>query len=336
MAPAQEKRVLVIGARGVLGALLVKAFEDEGWSVRRGARHPARGGILVDLDEPETVARALSADELVVNTVPHPGLAVERCVLERGGRLINVSALPAAAGRSLRAIAGDARGTVLMNAGIAPGVSNLVAADLLAAHPEADELQIVFTLSTSIPRGRASAEFVHRGLTAVARHRTVVVPLPEPFGERRCIGFGEDDAGWLGGLAEGRVVRTYICIAERAAHSSMLALNCTGSIAKLPRFAFGSKRSANAPVATREPVAHWIAILRRGQRLCARTIECRGDFVHAARATVIFAVEMLKPGMRSGCFDPEEILSVGDVKAKLQGVGIQIVPRTGEGAVAAA
>ena len=81
--------------------------------------------------------RRLREDELVVNTVPHPALLAERFVLEWGGTLINISALPAAAGRSLRAVAGGARGTVLMNAGLAPGVTTLVAADLLHRHPDA-------------------------------------------------------------------------------------------------------------------------------------------------------------------------------------------------------
>lgn len=335
MATATGKRVLVIGANGVLGGLVANTFQDAGWSVRRGGRRPASDGTFVDLEQPDTVARTISPEELVINSVPDPGLVAERRVLEQGGMLINISALPAAAGRALRAIAGDARGTVIMNAGIAPGLTNLVAADLLAAHPEADEVQMVFTLSTTIPRGRASAEFAHRGLTAVARHRTVVIPLPVPFGERRCLGFGEDDAGWLGGVAEGRIVRTYVCIAERWAHRSLLALNRTGTMTKLPRAAFGSRPPARSSDASREPVAHWVAVSRKGQCLGARTIECEGDFVHAARATVAFAEQGRDRGRPGGCFDPEEIFTLTDLEATLRAGGIRVVSRTGEGAVVA-
>jgi NAD(P)-dependent dehydrogenase (short-subunit alcohol dehydrogenase family) len=330
-----DKRVLVIGAQGVLGGLVAKAFQDAGWSVRRGGRRPAPDGTLVDLDQPDTVERALSPEELVINTVPHPGLVAERKVLDQGGMLINISALPAAAGRALRAVAGDARGTVIMNAGIAPGVTNLVAADLLAAHPEADEVQMVFTLSTTNPRGRASADFAHRGITAVARHRTAVIPLPVPFGERRCLGFGEDDAGWLGGLAEGRIVRTYVCIAEQWAHRSLLALNRTGAMTKLPRAAFGPRPPAASSEASREPVAHWVAVLRKGRCVGACTIECDGDFVHAARATVALAEQGRHPGRAPGCFDPEEIVTLKDVESTLRASGILVVSRSGHGAVAA-
>jgi hypothetical protein len=329
MATGHGSRVLVIGARGVLGSLVVDAFLDQGWSVRRGARRPTRDGLFVDLDQPETVAGAMSEDELVVNTVPHCGLAAERLVLEQGGMLINVSALPAAAARSLRAVAGDARGTVLMNAGLAPGVTNLVAAELLDTYPHADELEMVFTLSTTAPRGPASADFVHRGLTAVARHRAALIPLPEPFGERLCLGFGENDPGWLGGVAEGRLIRTYLCIVEPAVHQSMLALNRGGDMTKLQRRAFEAEPPGGPGTAGGEPIAHWIAAVSHGRRLGARTIECKGDFIHAARATVAFAHALLASAPRPGCFDPEELFLLDELEPKLRAFGIEVVPQLG-------
>ena len=237
-------RALVIGAQGVLGALTVRAFEAAGWAVRSGARRPRPGQVEIDLGRRDSVAAAVDEHELVVNTVPHPDLLAERHVLEHGGALINISDLPAAAGRSLRAVAGGARGTVVMNAGLAPGVTTIVAADLLSGHPAAEELEIVFTLSLTVPRGPASADFIHRGLTALARHRTALVPLPRPFGERRCLGFGEGDAGWLGGIAEGRIVRQYVCIAEPAVHERLLELNGMGAMTNLPRSLVGSGKHA--------------------------------------------------------------------------------------------
>ena len=134
-----------------------------------------------------------------------------------------------------------------MNAGIAPGVTNLIAADLLAAHPEADEVELAFTVSTKSTSGRAGADFAHRNLTALARHRTTVIPLPEPFGARRCLGFAEPDAGWLGAAAANLAVGTYVCIAERPVHRAMLALNAAGVMSRLPRAALRSP----PPAATR-------------------------------------------------------------------------------------
>jgi hypothetical protein len=317
-------RALIVGAQGVSGVLTADAFSAAGWDVRRASRRPGQGDLYLDLDDPDSIAAAIRADELVVNTVPHAGLSAERFVLEHGGVLINTSALSAASGRALRAVSGGAPGTVLMNAGLAPGVTTIVAGELLRRHPDAEELELVFTLSSTSPRGPASADFVRRGLITVPRHRTVVVPLPEPFGERVCIGFGEDDAGWLGGIAEGRVVRLYICVTEHAVHERILDLNGRGLMGELPRSLIGPR---SVPIDGRpsdEPVAHWIAARRGGRRLAATTVQCRGDFAHAAQSTVVLARALLEQRRRGGCFDPEELFTIGEVQAKLQAVGIAI------------
>lgn len=318
-------RAFVIGASGVFGALIVGAFMDAGWEVRCGARRPAAAQVEIDLDDADSVASALCEGELVVNTVPHPDLLAERHVLEHGGTLINVSSLPTAASRSLRAVAGRARGMVLMNAGLAPGVTTLVAADLLRLHPEADQLEIVFTLSAAAPRGPASADFLRRGLTVLNRHRTAIVPLPLPFGERLCLGFGEDDAGWLGGIAEGRIVRQYICIAETEVHEQLLELNRAGAMDQVPTSLTAVPRRTGEGSPSDEPVAHWIAAIRAGRRLCARTVQCRGDFPHAAGCTVAFADALRGRERRGGCFDPEEIFTLSGLEARLRSEDISLL-----------
>jgi NAD(P)-dependent dehydrogenase (short-subunit alcohol dehydrogenase family) len=113
------RTVVIIGAQGGLGSIVVRAFADAGWSVLRGGRRPDQGADfqLVDLDRPDTVRRAIAGADLVVDVVPHPGLAVERAVLRDGGALIEVSARPAAASRRLRDRERDPRGLVIMNAG---------------------------------------------------------------------------------------------------------------------------------------------------------------------------------------------------------------------------
>jgi NAD(P)-dependent dehydrogenase (short-subunit alcohol dehydrogenase family) len=323
----RTNRALVIGTGGVLGALTARSFESAGWDVRAAARRPRSGQSEINLDDRESVSAACDGHELVVNTVPHPGLLAERHVLERGGTLINISAMPAAAGRALRGVAAGARGIVLMNAGLAPGVTALVATDLLRRHPNAEELELVFTLSSEIPRGPASVNFIHRGLTAVARHRTTRVSLPSPFGERDCVGFGEGDAGWLGGVAEGRIVRQYVCLNEPAVHERLLELNRAGAMTALPRYLIGPRKPPPGGAASGEPVAHWIAAIRGGRRLGARTVECRGDFLHAAKSAVVFADALLGPQRTGGCFDPDEICTLADIGPALHKAGITVVPR---------
>ena len=324
MAQRSGENVLVIGADEVLGRLTADAFREAGWTVRSAARRTGQDRSRFELELLKSVAVALQENHLVVNTVPHPRLLAERLVLERGGVLINTSALPAAAARSLRAVAAGARGTVLMNAGIAPGVTNVVAAELLRDHATAEELEIVFTLSTAALRDSARADFVHRNLTAVARHRTAMISLPHPFGQRTCLGFAEGETGWLGGVAEGRVVRVYLCITEPAAHERLLTLNRAGTMNRLPRSLFEPHPPAGT-VASREPVAHWIAVKDHDRRLAARSVECWGATVHAARATVVFAEPLIGQPKRRGCFDPEEICTLAQIEGRLSRAGVSVV-----------
>ena len=330
---AQGRRVLVIGSQGVLGSLLAQGFTRAGWTVVRSGRRPDEHPIFrhVDLDEPETVATAIGEADVVVNPVPDPGLRAERAVLDRGGLLLNVSAMPAEAGRQLAEETTTARGTVVMNAGIAPGLTNLIAAELLAAHPEADEVEFVFTVSTNGTSGPAGGDFAHRNVTGRGRHRTAVVPLPEPFGSRRCLGFAEADAGWLGAVAAGRAVSPYVCIADGTAHRAMLLLNKARIISRLPRAAFGSNPTTNGAEPSREPVAHWVAVLKQGRRIAARTLECRGDYRGAAESTVVFAEALIddRGGAqgRTGVFGPEDLLALDRLTAPLRAAGISVVDR---------
>jgi hypothetical protein len=152
------------------------------------------------------------------------------------------------------------------------------------------------------------------------------VRLPGPFGERRCVGFGEGDAGWLGGVAEGRVVRVYICVFEPRAHRRLLELNGSGEIGALPRSLIGSRPLAADGSAGSEPVAHLIVAKRCGRCLDARAVRCRCDVRHAALSTVVFAQALLTQGRRAGCVDPEEVCTLDEVQPKLRDVGIRIEP----------
>jgi len=332
----EQRSVLVIGARGALGSLLVDAFAGDGWRVvgagRGSSPDPAYRSLY--LGAREQVRSAIAEFDLVVNAVPDPEVRAERAVLDHGGLLINVSAMPAEPARQLRRQALDPRGTVVMGAGIAPGITNLIAAELIAGHPGADEIELVFTVSTKGTSGPAGAEFAHRGATSRRYHSTVTVPLPEPFGRRRCLGFAERDGGWLGDVAAGRTVSPYVCIAERGIHRVLLALNGAGLIARLPRDAFRPK-AGRGPEPSDEPVAHWVAVLDRGQRIAARTLECRGDYASAARSTAVLGDALLADddgsAFRRGVFSPEDLVSLERLAPGLQAAGVTVVDRSPSG-----
>jgi hypothetical protein len=324
------RAVLVIGARGVLGSALVRAFEDAGWRVVQGARRRdgTRGSTFVDLDRPETVAAAIARVDLVVDPVPHPELTAERVVLREGGALIDVSMRPAAAAQRLRAETTSARGTVVLNAGRSPGVSNLVVADLLASHPDADAIEIVFSFSAGGASGRAGGESLHRHLTTARRHATAVIPFPAPVGPTRCLRFAESEDGWLGNLAARRAVTTYARFSPRALHRAVLSVNALGLMQALPVAAFVPRGRNRATELTTESLTEWVGVLREGAHLAARTITGAGNYRLAAAATLVLAEALLDPtrrhGARLGCFEPQELFGMPELEAELRQRGLAV------------
>jgi hypothetical protein len=211
--------------------------EAAGWTTILTSRRPAAGFRTVDLAEPDTLEKVIDEADVIVSTVPDKQVVAERMVLDRGGLLINVSALAASSAAGLLREPERPHGTVVRNAGIAPGVTNLLAAGPLAPHPEADEVELVFTVSLKGSHGPASGDVGNEWLTAAKRHRTTVVRLPAPYGRRRCLGIAEQHGGWLGPVAAGKTVRTYLCVTERGLHGALLAANAAGLIGRLARSA---------------------------------------------------------------------------------------------------
>jgi NAD(P)-dependent dehydrogenase (short-subunit alcohol dehydrogenase family) len=331
-AGTSARAVLVIGAHGVLGGALVRAFEDAGWRVLLGLRRTdgARGPTVVDLERSETVAAAIAGVDLVLDTVPHPELTAERVVLREGGALIDVSMRPAAACRRLREETTSARGTVVLNAGRTPGVSNLVAADLLAAHTDADAVEIAFSFSAGGVSGRAGGESLHRHLTSARRHRTAVIPFPAPVGPTRCLRFAESEDGWLGELAGHRAVATYARFSPRALNRAVLIANALRLMRALPLSAFVPRGGKRPTQLTSEPLTEWVAVRREGVQLAARTIAGAGNYRVTAAATLVLAERLLDParrdGIRPGCFEPQELFSLSELEADLRRRGLSVNP----------
>jgi NAD-dependent epimerase/dehydratase family protein len=323
-------KVLVLGAQGVLGSVLARAFADEGWEVLRAGRRPEPGVHMVDLDRPETLRDALEDVDLVANPVPDGRLVAERVVLGRGPALVNMSAVPAARGWALQREAAPGNGLVLVHAGVVPGVTSLVAADLLRRHPEADELELAFTLSASGTSGKGGAGLIHRYLTAARHHGTFRAELGPPFGPRTCLEVGPEERGWLSDdLLSGRAVRLGVYFRERGLHALFLTLNALRLIAGTPRLAFVAGRGRVPPEATREPIAEWVAVRRGGERLAARVVHGRGDYRMTAASTLVFAEGLVElrgaEPTRTGVFAPEELFTLEQLRPVLERRGFEIV-----------
>jgi hypothetical protein len=263
--------------------------------------------------------------------VPHPSLALERHVLRDGGLLLSVAGVSAAERERLRAESAGARGLVVVHGGLVPGVATLVAADLVASHPDADLVEVGLCFSAAATSGRGGGAFGHHLLAGRRRHPTGVVPLPPPFGPRRCMDVGMPGEGWLGQLARGRQTALWVFIAERPLHLGLLAANALGVISFLPRGAFvGGPRALPAEL-SREPVCEWVAVGRGGRRLAACTVEGEGDYRTTVAATVVFADALLAHRRRApdrhGVSGPEELFTLAELTSAFAAAGVRIVPR---------
>ncbi|MFF2554557.1 hypothetical protein ACFVUS_26390 [Nocardia sp. NPDC058058] len=332
------RTVLVIGADGVLGGTVAAAYGHAGWQVLRGTRR-YRGdpdSVPVDLSRPETIGPALAAADLTINTVADADLRAEQWALEHGHRILNMATVPVNSARRLRirAAQSTSRGTVLLNAGLAPGVTNLVIADMLARHPESDTVDFVMCLPASGMAGRAGVHFVHENLTTIGhhgvynkrspRHDTRTVPLPPPMGNKKCFGFAERDRAWLLDTAGGRTIRTFAYIDRPHLHHLVIALNPLGLLPDVPEMPFRIGRQSISPQPSAEPILHWIATSRRGTQLEARTVECTGGYAHAAQAAVIFG-DALTRTSATGCFNPEELCTLRSMNPQLDSAGIKVI-----------
>lgn len=320
-----RRRACVIGGQGALGRVAVDALRSAGWSVHPAGRRPdARDDFrLIDLQQPSSLGPTLEDIDLVLSTVPDPGFVAERWVLEHGGLLVNCSHAPGAAAAGLTAEVGDGcKGTVLLNGGLVPGLANLIAADLLDRNPEADTLEVAFTVLREGTAGRGGGEFVHSGLAARSRHQMVELPMPAPFGELRCIEIHESEDCGFAGVADGRRVRNYLGFGDRPAGWALQTANALGLMRLLPKVAF-TAGSGGSGSPSQEPTTIWIGVREEQKLLGASTVECKGDYRVTALAARLFG-EALLANPRPGCFNPEDLFDLGDLVSPLNEMGVRI------------
>lgn len=314
----------MIGGQGALGRAVVAELRATGWTVHAAGRRPRGQGDVryLDLDRPETLEPALRDVDLTISTVPDRGLIAERWVLEHGGALVNCSHAP---GSAAAAVGEDTKpaGSVLLNAGLVPGLANLVAAELLQQHPDADCLEVAFTVLKAGTAGRGGGEFVHAGLASRRRHRVIKLPFPS-FGELACIEIHEDDDCGFARVAGSRRIANYLAFADRSADRGLRLVNSLCLMQHLPKAAL-SVGGARRRELSREPTAIWIGARRGEVPLAASVIECEGDYRTTASAARAFA-EALIEEKRPGCFNPEDLFDVGDLLAPLNEMGVRIAP----------
>jgi hypothetical protein len=328
-----KPKVLVIGAQGALGRRCVPRLRRAGFEVIRGGRREDAADFrLVDLDDPESVPAACADADLIISMVYDTRRTVERMVLSEGGAMFSLVVAPEERA-GLRALGKGAKGLVVTDIGLGPGVSSLVFKALVDRFPETDELENIGTFSMREPAGRGTAEeFSYPAFTSAPRHETLQVDLPAPYGRGRAISLVDPEVGiaLVGGLGERFPVSTYVYIVEAPERVGLLALNRIGLLSRLPlaAFTFGATRKAGSTVL--KPQHHIHAVLKDGKRLGACLVSGNGNFEMTAAATGVCAealIDRQRAGdLSSGVRAVEEVFDLAEVRPGFEAQGIQISP----------
>jgi hypothetical protein len=315
----------VIGSQGALGNIVADQLAEADWTVyRAGRRRDTRAGHRqLDLDRPETVAPALRDVDLVISTVPDPQLVAERIVLEQGGVMVNCSHAPSQAAGVLHREVKTPKGRVVLNGGLVPGVANLAAVELLSRHPEADCLEVAFTILSKGTSGKGGAEFAYEGLTSRSHQRVTTLPLPPPFGDLHCLGTTRDDDFGFGGAAGPRKLETYLGFPDLPLNLGLRTANALRMMRLLPKLAFTAGRGISDGPPTREPTTVWLGARRGRERVGRSILECEGDYRTTAEAARVFG-EMQLADDRPGCFNPEDLFSLDEVLPLLTAEGMRL------------
>ncbi|MHB8240459.1 MAG: NAD-dependent epimerase/dehydratase family protein [Solirubrobacteraceae bacterium] len=333
--PDRWQKVLVIGAQGALGRLCADALRASGFDVVRAGRRAesAPDFRLLDLDDSAAVERCCADADLIVSTARHKHYAAERFALREGKTLISVASFRLAELYELALLEPNPAGRVILNAGLAPGVSSLVLKELLEEHPEADGVESTATYSLMEPGGRGVAEDALPLWRGAHRLPTKVLDFPEPFGRARCLRFVGDEAiiGLFGRLAAGRDARAYVYLLERPGRMGMLALNAVGLLTRMPAGFFGFGYQWRRAITTAKPQFHIVALWLGERRIAARSITGSGNYVMSAQAVAAFSEAVLEgPGMSAkptGLLNIEDAFDLSEVRQGLEkrGLGIRVM-----------
>jgi hypothetical protein len=170
---------------------------------------------------------------------------------------------------------------------------------------------------------------IHRYLTASRHHPTFRAEFGPPLGTRTSFEVGPEERGWLSeDMVGGRAVRVGIYFRERPLQALFRALNALRIMTGVPRFTFVAGRGRLPKEPTREPIAYWVAVKRAGERLAARAIEGRGDYLMTAASAVMFGEALLdlsgSESPRTGVFAPEELFTLAQLRPALEHRGFTI------------
>jgi len=178
MKSGEARRMLVLGGYGAVGREAVVALRDwyDGELIVAG-RNPGKGELRLDVGDRAALEHAVSDVDVVLNCVERDNSLVAEVCLRHGVHYLDVTATPEVlrAIEALNPIAGES--TAVLSVGLAPGVTNL-----LAALCTGREVKVGVLLGAGERHGRAAIEWTLDGLAQLGD--AWPMRFPAPYGVR--------------------------------------------------------------------------------------------------------------------------------------------------------
>ncbi|MCF6524796.1 saccharopine dehydrogenase [Streptomyces sp. JJ36] len=316
-------RVLVVGGHGAVGSAAAAALDR--WFPGRVLTAGRSRGVRVDVTDTDRFRRVLTdlGDvRAVVLCVQPPDAGPARACLERGTCLVDVNADPAllADVSRLDDLAATTGTPAVLSAGVAPGLTNLLARRAHDAVGGAERLELTVLLGAGERHG---ADAVRWTVDALAAPHGTACPrrLPLPgHGRRKAHPFPFPDQYTLPGTLGVPEVTTRLCLDSRAATGLLFALRPAVRRPALRRAATSVLRRTHVggdAFAVR-------ADARRGSRHAAYALTGRGQSrisgLVAAHATRLALAGSLPAGVRH----IEELPQLADLPERLAVHGVTL------------
>lgn len=303
--------ILVVGGYGAVGQALCRDLAAHGFLPVVAGRNPEKGAALahslatsirrLDVDDPSSWASALEGIDVVVMSVDQAGTDFVAHLFELGLHYIDLTATDSFF-LALQSLPGPVRSSALLSVGLAPGLTNMLAAALANAFDRPTRIDIGLLFGLGDHHGSAGLDWMAAQIFDPARPRDRRhIDFGRPWGPRSAHVVGFSDQHALARSLPSTLVTTRVAFDSRLATAALFgAANWFGGRAGLRRLV---RRSFSA--------------IRFGSRAVNVTVEAtgrRGGTPH--RATVRFRAE-------------EESRTTGRLSSLMVRSFLELTPRAG-------
>lgn len=317
--------VLVVGGYGAVGAPLCRDLASHGMRLAIGGRSPEKAAPLaaalgadvrvIDVGTPGTWTDAVCGIDLVVMCIDLPGPDFPAFLLAHGIHYADITASDALF-RQIEALPRPARSSALLSVGLAPGLTNILAARAAAGFDEVGRIDIGVLFGLGDSHGEAGLDWMAEQIFNPARHRGgETLDFGPPWGRRAAHFVDFSDQHALTRTLPRALVSTRIAFESRLTTWALFGAASLFPSSKLVKSAarkcFGALRAGSATVNLSVHARGW----RGGKRevVTARFLGEHESVTTARLASLMlrrFLADPICPGIWHSHtrFDPHDIL----------------------------